>query len=762
MAIVYVGPARANTTIAAGWAAANNGDEIQIDAGTYSGANNTNITLNSKTNITITCSSGAVWIDGLGAVVTLWTVGNAAGGILINNIKYTAPTTSCILLSSPLVGATIQNCEFFLAALGDDGVRLGTGACDGVIIRGCVFYQYTDATAPFDAAYGVRIFGTGAGTGCLIDSCIFYSLGAGVKTANNSKVMVDRCYFYSNVVARNGMGVDQGTSTVYAVDIRNCIFRHLYYGMKNGINNTTIVQNNTFVDCSYAIYAYSYLMAIKNCIFTNNVVCIQGDSGGDQPAPLNCCFFGNANGILGYTACTNPVYGDPLYVNAVTYNYRLLAGSSCRNTGVEIIGLTIDYDGNSRPLEAVYDIGAFEYTPPPVANFTADFTSGCGSLLVNFADTSTNTPTSWLWDFKNDGLATSILQNPSYTYAVPGTYTVKLTATNIGGSDDEVKVNYITVNIPTPVADFTADFTSGCGSLLVNFADTSTNTPTSWLWDFKNDGTATSILQNPSYNYAVPGTYTVKLTATNVCGSDDEVKIAYITVNNPTPVADFTSDVVTGIVPLTVNFTDLSTSTPTSWSWDFKNDGLATSILQNPSYQYTAIGTYAVKLTATNVCGGDDEIKIAYITVLPPAPVADFVASVVMGPAPLTVDFTDLSTNAPTSWEWDFTNDGTIDSNVQNPTCIYLAPGLYSVKLKAINAGGDDSAVFVDYILVVVPWIYPEETEGDATGSDYTIQTAAEISKTYTKNVEQVPFSFAPKTIKGIRSTKHAYKVTVG
>ena len=84
------------------------------------------------------------------------------------------------------------------------------------------------------------------------------------------------------------------------------------------------------------------------------------------------------------------------------------------------------------------------YTPiTPVANFTADNTTGSDSLTVKFTDTSANYPTSWLWDF-GDG-TTSTEQNPTHTYSAPGVYTVKLTASNLAGNDTMTKTSYITV-----------------------------------------------------------------------------------------------------------------------------------------------------------------------------------------------------------------------------------------------------------------------------------------------------------------------------
>jgi PKD repeat protein len=91
----------------------------------------------------------------------------------------------------------------------------------------------------------------------------------------------------------------------------------------------------------------------------------------------------------------------------------------------------------------------------------------------------------------------------------------------------------ISQECPVPEANFTASPTSGCAPLSVQFQDTSTNSPTSWSWDF-GDG-ATSTEQNPGYTYNAPGTYNVSLTAQNNCGNDSKTEMAYIVVQNCAP-----------------------------------------------------------------------------------------------------------------------------------------------------------------------------------------------------------------------------------
>jgi hypothetical protein len=84
--------------------------------------------------------------------------------------------------------------------------------------------------------------------------------------------------------------------------------------------------------------------------------------------------------------------------------------------------------------------------------------------------------------------------------------------------------------------------------------------------------------------------------------------------------ADFSATPLSGIVPLVVQFTDLSTAentTITSWEWDFENDGTIDSTDQDPTWTYSDTGTFSVSLTASNEDISDTETKVDYITVLP-------------------------------------------------------------------------------------------------------------------------------------------------
>lgn len=146
----------------------------------------------------------------------------------------------------------------------------------------------------------------------------------------------------------------------------------------------------------------------------------------------------------------------------------------------------------------------------------------------------------------------------------------------------------------------------------------------------------------------------------------------------PPPESDFSLNLTEGHLPLSVAFSDLSTGDITARLWHF-GDG-ASSSEQSPVHVYTEAGTYTVSL---DVCGeGGCALcrREGLITVrerIPPA--ANFSADNTCGPAPLTVQFQDLSTGSPDTWVWDF-GDGNLSTD-QSPVHVYTQPGTYNVLL---------------------------------------------------------------------------------
>ncbi len=85
----------------------------------------------------------------------------------------------------------------------------------------------------------------------------------------------------------------------------------------------------------------------------------------------------------------------------------------------------------------------------PVSNFQSSDSTFCANSCINFTDSSSNV-TSWNWSFPGGTPSSSTSQNPqSICYFTPGTYDVKLIASNSVGTDTLSSINHIKV-FPTP------------------------------------------------------------------------------------------------------------------------------------------------------------------------------------------------------------------------------------------------------------------------------------------------------------------------
>lgn len=194
----------------------------------------------------------------------------------------------------------------------------------------------------------------------------------------------------------------------------------------------------------------------------------------------------------------------------------------------------------------------------------------------------------------------------------------------------------------------------------------------------------------------------------------------HIAVSRPYIASDaaFSGSPLAGAVPLTVTFTDQSTGDVTAWLWDF-GDGV-TSTLQHPTHTYTITGTYTISLTVSGPAGGDTEIKTAYVTAGYPTPDAAFSAAPLTGEAPLTVQFTDLSTGAIVQWDWTFGDGGV--SGGRHPEYEYSAPGTYTVSLTVSGPGGSDTETKAAYITVTPPVYLPPVASIDFIAPDPAVQ----------------------------------------
>ncbi|MBT4504578.1 MAG: PKD domain-containing protein, partial [Gemmatimonadetes bacterium] len=376
-------------------------------------------------------------------------------------------------------------------------------------------------------------------------------------------------------------------------------------------------------------------------------------------------------------------------------------------------------------------------TLPPVAGFTASSMSGETPFPVIFTDISQGQITSRSWDF-GDGNS-SIDQDPTHIFTEAAEYTITLTVSGPGGTDEHSL--QIVVAEPTlpPVAYFTVNPTSGTAPLEVVFTDESSGEITSRQWDFGDGNTDTTA--HPTHIFTDPRSYIAVLTVTGPGGVD--ASSVEITVREPVaaPTAGFTATPTSGDAPLTVSFTDASSGEITSRMWDF-GDG-STSNEPNPIHIFTEAAEYTVTL-AISGSGGTDAHSLQIVVAeleLPsdidfPAlpPVADFTVNPTSGTAPLEVVFVDESSGEITRRQWDFGDEST--DTVAHPTHIYADPGSYTAVLTVTGPGGTDNRtvtiVVEEKVLPSPEAIIETEAEGGIihfgeVGSDEMVESPFRI-----------------------------------
>jgi PKD repeat protein len=108
----------------------------------------------------------------------------------------------------------------------------------------------------------------------------------------------------------------------------------------------------------------------------------------------------------------------------------------------------------------------------------------------------------------------------------------------------------------------------------------------------------------------------VSLTAIGPGGTNTLARSSYIVATNLPPVANFSGSPTNGLAPLTVSFTNLSSSA-TNYSWVFGDGKTGTSA--NPVNTYTNAGVYSVSLTAIGPGGTNTLTRSNYVAVSAPA-----------------------------------------------------------------------------------------------------------------------------------------------
>lgn len=302
-----------------------------------------------------------------------------------------------------------------------------------------------------------------------------------------------------------------------------------------------------------------------------------------------------SSNIVATNPCSTSSVGVvPIYVSANPQANFNSPPTACINTQVCLTNTSL---GN-QVISNVCSSPSIIWTISPSTGFSI----ASGSLGNDFSSTD---PSLWL----------SGSDNLCLVFSAIGTYTVTMKTGNKCGIDTEIKTICVQSTL-TP--QFTLNTNSGCIPLAVTATNTTVLTnqcsPPTYQWSvtYAPAFCGTSITPipnqttpNASFNFTESGTYTIRLTVTNSCGSTNTTQT--VTVKKPPTVtiAPIPNACGSATITPTANVNNCAPTGGTlTYAWTFTGGTPATANTLNPgTITYPSGGPYSVTLQVTNECG---------------------------------------------------------------------------------------------------------------------------------------------------------------
>lgn len=297
------------------------------------------------------------------------------------------------------------------------------------------------------------------------------------------------------------------------------------------------------------------------------------------------------------------------------------------------------------------------------------------NLGVAFFNKSKGTITDYFWTF-GDGMS-STLENPSYTYSVPGYYLVSLAVRNNVSGCMDVYAQFIQVGS----VDCHAGFSFGIDPLTntVNFKDESKGEIDFYFWDFGNGAFSTD--ENPVYIYKSGGMYYVGQTVFDNVNGCIDYAVQTVQVGEIDCAADFIAYVDSATS--TVYFTSQVLGGSTAMLWSFGDGSFSTE--ENPVHQFPGGGIYYVGLNTYDFNTGcmDYVEDLLLIGGLGNDCEADFVYRVDNESAEVTFSNKSVGTIVESVWNFGDLSENSVD---ENPVHSFPGTGYYYVCLNVTNS----------------------------------------------------------------------------
>ncbi len=297
---------------------------------------------------------------------------------------------------------------------------------------------------------------------------------------------------------------------------------------------------------------------------------------------------------IGTASIRNPTYAYP---QAGTYAVKLITTSTagCVDSTVQTV-----------TVKSAVDVGFAAVRQCPTE---------ARPLNVLLSDTSVaaagETIDRWFWTVNGNNFVSAEVE---YAFPAPGDYPVSLTVFTASGCNATVQ-RIVSVTTSPAVAFTSIRSCTGAPVAFQGEVDAPGWGELSYAWEFvgpSGEAAGNAATANPEIAFDAPGTYAVTLTV-HTDGGCSFSATRSVTIA-ATPQAAFTASPDYGGTPLEVSFVNATTDA-TAYAWDF--GGIGTSEAAEPTFIFTAVGTYVVTLTATNAAGCASTAQQTVEVVLP-------------------------------------------------------------------------------------------------------------------------------------------------
>lgn len=625
-------------------------------------------------------------------------------------------------------------------------VGSSTGASITASLAGTYNFTITNASnCPSPGAFVVTSNTTSILPNAAVSNTInCISTSANITTAA-SPIASSYTYSWSNGATTSSISVAPTSNTNYTVVITNTV---------NGCKGTQVVTvnantnpptavtlnpptftlacsppNTTLTASATGAASYSWVSSTSGSLsVTTNTLNVSSSgiysviavgSNGCSSAAQTATIFANTNAPVIILSSSNPsitcLTSNPSVSVTITstvpitsYSWGPASGIlGATNQSVVTFSAAGVYSGiitaaNGCPTNTVITVTSATAAPNLVAGTGTAQSLSCTNSTVTIAPVftpSNNLTYSWT----GSGIVGST-NNSSVQVNQNGNYNLTVTNSLTGCSNTSISISVNGSSIPpnlTVASSSSIGITCQPNTSTVNLTANSTGIVT-YSW---SNGATSSLITT-----AIPGTYSV--TVTDVSSSCSTTSLITVANNTIVPTLTTTANASIPCGGGTVALTANSSNTNVSYSWQ----GLG--IVSGSNTAAAAInsgGVYTVSVidNVTN-CSNTQTVSVSQTSV-----VAQFTANPIVGPAPLTVNFTNQSTGA-SSYSWGFGN-GT--SSQQNPSNTYSVSGTYTVVLTAVNGACTSTADIVITVqegLGVIPEVFTPN--GDPYNNNFEIK----------------------------------------